>query len=168
MNLHVEPLTLCCSASLSTEALHLNRLPVAAASTSQSEAGSREWEKKEGGGKKALLDPSFSDRILDRLYRKSYPRIYMRNLARAAWNLRQTRRLSACIPGPCIVHKRGTDILHDPWFNKVWFDLYSPILLNFTVFLGTLFCWIWVVLLEYVDSFKDLLSWIFIFVLFVT
>ncbi|KAK9058939.1 hypothetical protein SSX86_021556 [Deinandra increscens subsp. villosa] len=22
------------------------------------------------------------------------------------------------IPGPCIVHKRGADILHDPWFNK--------------------------------------------------
>lgn len=42
----------------------------------------------------------------------------MWNLARAAWNLRQMRRLSACIPGPCIVHKRGTDILHDPWFNK--------------------------------------------------
>ncbi|XP_051136571.1 NAD-dependent malic enzyme 59 kDa isoform, mitochondrial [Andrographis paniculata] len=28
------------------------------------------------------------------------------------------RRLSTAIPGPCIVHKRGTDILHDPWFNK--------------------------------------------------
>ncbi|KAG5251530.1 NAD-dependent malic enzyme family protein [Salix suchowensis] len=26
---------------------------------------------------------------------------------------------TAAIPGPCIVHKRGTDILHDPWFNKV-------------------------------------------------
>lgn len=25
----------------------------------------------------------------------------------------------AAVPGPCIVHKRGTDILHDPWFNKV-------------------------------------------------
>ncbi|KAF2914284.1 hypothetical protein DAI22_10g150700 [Oryza sativa Japonica Group] len=24
----------------------------------------------------------------------------------------------AAVPGPCIVHKRGTDILHDPWFNK--------------------------------------------------
>ncbi|XP_077223580.1 NAD-dependent malic enzyme 59 kDa isoform, mitochondrial-like [Tasmannia lanceolata] len=36
----------------------------------------------------------------------------------AANNLRQTRRFSAGIPGPCIVHKRGTDILHDPWFNK--------------------------------------------------
>ncbi|CAL9051757.1 NAD-dependent malic enzyme 59 kDa isoform, mitochondrial-like [Musa acuminata AAA Group] len=42
----------------------------------------------------------------------------MWNLARAAWNLRQARRLSMSIPGPCIVHKRGTDILHDPWFNK--------------------------------------------------
>ncbi|EPS58583.1 malic enzyme, partial [Genlisea aurea] len=28
------------------------------------------------------------------------------------------RWLSAAIPGPCIVHKRGADILHDPWFNK--------------------------------------------------
>ncbi|XP_042511536.1 NAD-dependent malic enzyme 59 kDa isoform, mitochondrial-like [Macadamia integrifolia] len=36
----------------------------------------------------------------------------------AASNLRQTRRFSAVIPDPCIVHKRGTDILHDPWFNK--------------------------------------------------
>lgn len=25
----------------------------------------------------------------------------------------------AAVPGPCIVHKRGTDILHDPWYNKV-------------------------------------------------
>ncbi|KAL9228941.1 hypothetical protein vseg_004467 [Gypsophila vaccaria] len=25
---------------------------------------------------------------------------------------------AAAIPGPCIVHKRGADILHDPWFNK--------------------------------------------------
>ncbi|KAJ0967093.1 hypothetical protein J5N97_024010 [Dioscorea zingiberensis] len=41
----------------------------------------------------------------------------MWNLARAAWILRQSRRFST-IPGPCIVHKRGTDILHDPWFNK--------------------------------------------------
>ncbi|WVZ59523.1 hypothetical protein U9M48_009649 [Paspalum notatum var. saurae] len=24
----------------------------------------------------------------------------------------------AAVPGPCIVHKRGTDILHDPWYNK--------------------------------------------------
>ncbi|XP_042505999.1 NAD-dependent malic enzyme 59 kDa isoform, mitochondrial [Macadamia integrifolia] len=36
----------------------------------------------------------------------------------AASNLRQARRFSAAIPAPCIVHKRGTDILHDPWFNK--------------------------------------------------
>ncbi|KAF8413134.1 hypothetical protein HHK36_001110 [Tetracentron sinense] len=43
----------------------------------------------------------------------------MWNLSRfVASNLRQTRRFSAAIPGPCIVHKRGTDILHDPWFNK--------------------------------------------------
>ncbi|PIA49509.1 hypothetical protein AQUCO_01300361v1 [Aquilegia coerulea] len=34
-------------------------------------------------------------------------------------NRRQhTRLFSASIPGPCIVHKRGADILHDPWFNK--------------------------------------------------
>ncbi|CAN6465225.1 unnamed protein product [Victoria cruziana] len=25
---------------------------------------------------------------------------------------------STAVPGPCIVHKRGADILHDPWFNK--------------------------------------------------
>ena len=43
----------------------------------------------------------------------------MWKLARAAWTLRQVRRFSAAIPGPSIVHKRGTDILHDPWFNKV-------------------------------------------------
>ncbi|CAA0842609.1 NAD-dependent malic enzyme 2- mitochondrial [Striga hermonthica] len=38
----------------------------------------------------------------------------------AASGLRQSRRraMSTAIPGPCIVHKRGTDILHDPWFNK--------------------------------------------------
>ncbi|KAE8772175.1 NAD-dependent malic enzyme 59 kDa isoform, mitochondrial [Hordeum vulgare] len=24
----------------------------------------------------------------------------------------------AAVRGPCIVHKRGTDILHDPWYNK--------------------------------------------------
>ncbi|CAA2986874.1 NAD-dependent malic enzyme 59 kDa isoform, mitochondrial [Olea europaea subsp. europaea] len=37
----------------------------------------------------------------------------------AAASLRQSqRRLSTAIPGPCIVHKRGADILHDPWFNK--------------------------------------------------
>ncbi|GFS34873.1 NAD-dependent malic enzyme 2 [Actinidia rufa] len=43
----------------------------------------------------------------------------MWRLARsAASNLRRTRRFSTAIPGPCIVHKRGADILHDPWFNK--------------------------------------------------
>ncbi|ERM95157.1 hypothetical protein AMTRI_Chr07g31070 [Amborella trichopoda] len=43
----------------------------------------------------------------------------MWRLARAlAPDLRQKRLLSCAIPGPCIVHKRGTDILHDPWFNK--------------------------------------------------
>lgn len=31
----------------------------------------------------------------------------------------RSRRFSTAIPGPCKVHKRGTDILHDPWFNKV-------------------------------------------------
>ncbi|KAM6584861.1 hypothetical protein CsatB_011863 [Cannabis sativa] len=36
----------------------------------------------------------------------------------AASSLRRSRRLSTAIPGPCIVHKRGADILHDPWFNK--------------------------------------------------
>ncbi|KAL2477845.1 NAD-dependent malic enzyme 2 [Forsythia ovata] len=37
----------------------------------------------------------------------------------AAASLRQSRRgLSTEIPGPCMVHKRGADILHDPWFNK--------------------------------------------------
>lgn len=43
-----------------------------------------------------------------------------RNIARsaAASCLRRSRRFSTAIPGPCIVHKRGADILHDPWFNK--------------------------------------------------
>lgn len=36
----------------------------------------------------------------------------------AASSLRSSRRFSTAIPGPCIVHKRGADILHDPWFNK--------------------------------------------------
>ncbi|XP_022770381.1 NAD-dependent malic enzyme 2, mitochondrial-like isoform X3 [Durio zibethinus] len=37
----------------------------------------------------------------------------------AASRLSRSRRLfSSAIPGPCIVHKRGADILHDPWFNK--------------------------------------------------
>lgn len=37
----------------------------------------------------------------------------------AASSLRRARRFStASIAGPCIVHKRGADILHDPWFNK--------------------------------------------------
>ncbi|KAL2335925.1 hypothetical protein Fmac_010371 [Flemingia macrophylla] len=36
----------------------------------------------------------------------------------AASNAAGSRRFSAAIPGPCIVHKRGADILHDPWFNK--------------------------------------------------
>lgn len=31
---------------------------------------------------------------------------------------RRSRQLSTAIPGPYIVHKRGADILHDPWFNK--------------------------------------------------
>ncbi|KAJ1392611.1 hypothetical protein SESBI_35697 [Sesbania bispinosa] len=39
----------------------------------------------------------------------------MWNLARFAT---RSRRFSTAIPGPCIVHKRGADILHDPWFNK--------------------------------------------------
>lgn len=44
----------------------------------------------------------------------------MWKLARfAASNLSRSRRFSTAIPGPCIVHKRGADILHDPWFNKV-------------------------------------------------
>lgn len=44
----------------------------------------------------------------------------MWNLARfAASSLSRSRRFSTAIPGPCIVHKRGADILHDPWFNKV-------------------------------------------------
>ena len=25
----------------------------------------------------------------------------------------------SAVRGPCIVNKRGTDILHDPWYNKV-------------------------------------------------
>ncbi|XP_028769148.1 NAD-dependent malic enzyme 59 kDa isoform, mitochondrial isoform X2 [Neltuma alba] len=43
----------------------------------------------------------------------------MWNLARfAASSLSRSRRFSTAIPGPCIVRKRGADILHDPWFNK--------------------------------------------------
>lgn len=39
----------------------------------------------------------------------------------AASTFRRTRRFSTVISAPCIVHKRGADILHDPWFNKVRF-----------------------------------------------
>ncbi|KAL1322203.1 hypothetical protein HN51_067124 [Arachis hypogaea] len=43
----------------------------------------------------------------------------MWKLARfAATSLARSRRFSTAIPGPCMVHKRGADILHDPWFNK--------------------------------------------------
>ncbi|KAL3649537.1 hypothetical protein CASFOL_005940 [Castilleja foliolosa] len=44
----------------------------------------------------------------------------MWRVARSAESsLRQSRRMmSTAIPGPCIVHKRGADILHDPLFNK--------------------------------------------------
>ncbi|KAK2650372.1 hypothetical protein Ddye_017861 [Dipteronia dyeriana] len=43
----------------------------------------------------------------------------MWKLARvAATRLTRSRRFSTAIPGPCMVHKRGADILHDPWFNK--------------------------------------------------
>lgn len=34
------------------------------------------------------------------------------------------RCFSTAIPGPCIVHKRGADILHDPWFNKVFYCIF--------------------------------------------
>ncbi|KAK2416140.1 NAD-dependent malic enzyme 2, mitochondrial [Trifolium repens] len=30
----------------------------------------------------------------------------------------RSRLFSTAIPAPCMVHKRGADILHDPWFNK--------------------------------------------------
>ncbi|KAK1394122.1 Malic enzyme [Heracleum sosnowskyi] len=36
----------------------------------------------------------------------------------AALNLRNSRRYSTAIPLPSIIHKRGIDVLHDPWFNK--------------------------------------------------
>ncbi|GKU88209.1 hypothetical protein SLEP1_g2499 [Rubroshorea leprosula] len=46
--------------------------------------------------------------------------VMWRNLARfAASSFRRRLRLfSTAIPGACIIHKRGADILHDPWFNK--------------------------------------------------
>ncbi|KAL8091799.1 NAD-dependent malic enzyme 59 kDa isoform, mitochondrial isoform X1 [Apium graveolens] len=36
----------------------------------------------------------------------------------AASNLRNSRTYSTAIPLPSIIHKRGIDVLHDPWFNK--------------------------------------------------
>lgn len=36
----------------------------------------------------------------------------------AASNLRNLRRFSTAVPLPSIIHKRGIDVLHDPWFNK--------------------------------------------------
>lgn len=51
----------------------------------------------------------------------------MWSIARSATaSLRGSRPFSAAIPGPCIVHKRGADILHDPWFNKVEFMNFAP------------------------------------------
>lgn len=49
--------------------------------------------------------------------------MWRRTVARSVARVRQTRKMSIVaagntIPGPCIVHKRGADILHDPWFNK--------------------------------------------------
>uniref|UniRef100_A0A7N0SZL0 Malic enzyme n=1 Tax=Kalanchoe fedtschenkoi TaxID=63787 RepID=A0A7N0SZL0_KALFE len=41
---------------------------------------------------------------------------------RQAADVRRSRLMSSesatVVNGPCIVHKRGADILHDPWFNK--------------------------------------------------
>ncbi|KAE8665824.1 NAD-dependent malic enzyme 59 kDa isoform [Hibiscus syriacus] len=44
----------------------------------------------------------------------------MWNLARfvASRLSRSSRCFSSMIPRPCIIHKRGADILHDPWINK--------------------------------------------------
>ncbi|KAK4744624.1 hypothetical protein SAY87_010936 [Trapa incisa] len=43
----------------------------------------------------------------------------MWSLARSsAARMRGSRRFSIVTPDPCIVRKRGADILHDPWFNK--------------------------------------------------
>ncbi|XP_078427454.1 NAD-dependent malic enzyme 2 [Wolffia australiana] len=39
-------------------------------------------------------------------------------LARVARNLKHARSFSSAVPSPNIIHKRGIDILHDPWFNK--------------------------------------------------
>ncbi|WOG95430.1 hypothetical protein DCAR_0414749 [Daucus carota subsp. sativus] len=36
----------------------------------------------------------------------------------AASNLRHSRSYSSAVPLPSIIHKRGIDVLHDPWFNK--------------------------------------------------
>ncbi|KAK9757981.1 hypothetical protein RND81_01G198400 [Saponaria officinalis] len=40
------------------------------------------------------------------------PAVYLRRFSSSA------AAAAAAIPGPCIVHKRGADILHDPWYNK--------------------------------------------------
>ncbi|KAK9076416.1 hypothetical protein SSX86_004750 [Deinandra increscens subsp. villosa] len=47
-------------------------------------------------------------------------RTVARSAAAATENLRRfcVAASTSSIPGPCIVHKRGADILHDPWFNK--------------------------------------------------
>ncbi|KAL8139191.1 hypothetical protein V2J09_005192 [Rumex salicifolius] len=41
-----------------------------------------------------------------------------RTAAASASSLRQSWRSYTVINGPCLVPKRGADILHDPWFNK--------------------------------------------------
>ncbi|TXG62819.1 hypothetical protein EZV62_009813 [Acer yangbiense] len=59
----------------------------------------------------------------------------MWKLARvAATRLTRSRRFSTAIPGPCMVHKRGADILHDPWFNKVLFSFCFLLLTSDTGF----------------------------------
>nr|XP_043621791.1 NAD-dependent malic enzyme 59 kDa isoform, mitochondrial-like [Erigeron canadensis] len=52
-----------------------------------------------------------------------WKRTVARSAAAFAGYIRQSRRSfiapsASAIPSPCIVHKRGADILHDPWFNK--------------------------------------------------
>nr|GMD31617.1 NAD-dependent malic enzyme 59 kDa isoform, mitochondrial [Ipomoea batatas] len=57
-------------------------------------------------------------------------------LGYAASRLGRSRPFTTAITGPCIVHKRGADILHDPWFNKVLIDNikdFAPIVYTPTV-----------------------------------
>nr|GMD62366.1 methionine adenosyltransferase 2 subunit beta [Ipomoea batatas] len=74
------------------------------------EGAERDSETTRAGERESIWGPQFT-RTMWRAARSAVSSLRRRRCSR--W-------YSTAIPGPCIVHKRGADILHDPWFNKVW------------------------------------------------